>query len=167
MNDRDQEFIDFLEAAIKVLPDKANGTLVSALADAWVKNNPAPEMPEVQDFGSPEFDEPVVVYVIRNHRNGMAYIGMSQDSFNERYPRGWWDGHHNPALARDVGVYGIGSFHVTVYKMANVAEAEAYEADKILLAGFRSYNKRREPVGGIGGVKEIPKQFAAGVKVAV
>lgn len=148
MDARDYDAIQFAATAAResgLTDQKAVAGLMSDFGKLYIEAHPLEPQARIQDFRSPVFDSECIVYTITNIRNGLRYVGMSTQSFRQRYAEcAWWREHHNPALMADVLVYGVAAFHVDVYTMVNEEEAKAQEAAFIQRAGPMAYNIRLE-----------------------
>lgn len=67
----------------------------------------------------------MVVYMIENKVNHKKYIGITTNSFAERYPHGIRS-HHNPHLRKAVAKYGQENFVITLLEK-NVKDIETLE----------------------------------------
>ena len=63
------------------------------------------------EYGKELFENKMVVYAIKNKINNKRYIGITTNSFAERYPHGI-RAHHNPHLRNSVKKYGHSNFTV-------------------------------------------------------
>lgn len=97
-------------------------------------------------------DNKMIVYMIENKINHKKYIGITTNSFAERYPHGI-RAHHNPHLRKSVNKYGQKNFEVTLLEK-NVEDMETLcklEMEYIEKYGTcnkdKGYNKS---LGGLG-----------------
>ena len=67
----------------------------------------------------------MVVYMIENKINHKKYIGITTNSFAERYPHGI-RAHHNSHLRKSVKKYGQKNFKVTLLEK-NVEDIETLQ----------------------------------------
>ena len=74
------------------------------------------------EYGKELFENKMVVYAINNKINNKKYIGITTNSFVERYPHGI-RARHNPHLKRSVKKYGHDSFEVVLLEK-NVEDME-------------------------------------------
>ena len=122
--------------------------LVGALLDVFKATCPEQEVPQLQDFSAAPFNIPCVAYIIRNIKSGRLYIGSTGDTFNQRYSASWWNHTTNSELARDVQVYGLDAFHVSIYPAKEVPDARLKEAELISRNITMVYNERPESLTG-------------------
>lgn len=94
----------------------------------------------------------MVVYAIANKINGKKYIGITTNSFAERYPHGI-RAHHNPHLRNSVKKYGQANFEVillekNVKDMETLCKLEMKYIEKYDTCNAdKGYNKS---LGGLG-----------------
>lgn len=100
----------------------------------------------------------MVVYAITNKINGKKYIGITTNSFAERYPHGI-RAHHNPHLRNSVKKYGQENFEVillekNVEDMETLCKLEMKYIEKYDTCNVdKGYNKS---LGGLG-VRQIER----------
>ena len=100
----------------------------------------------------------MVVYAITNKINGKKYIGITTNSFAERYPHGI-RAHHNPHLRNSVKKYGQENFEVILLKknvedMQTLCKLEIKDIEKYDTCNVdKGYNKS---LGGLG-VRQIER----------
>ena len=94
----------------------------------------------------------MVVYAITNKINGKKYIGITTNSFAERYPHGI-RAHHNPHLRNSVKKYGQENFEVILLEK-NVEDMETLcKLEEMYIKKYdtcnpdKGYNKS---LGGLG-----------------
>lgn len=94
----------------------------------------------------------MIVYMIRNKINNKKYIGITTNSFAERYPHGI-RAHHNPHLRNSVKKYGQENFEVVLLEknvkdMETLCELEMKYIEKYDTCNpDKGYNKS---LGGLG-----------------
>jgi len=94
----------------------------------------------------------MVVYMIENKINHKKYIGITTNSFAERYPHGIKN-HHNPHLRKSIAKYGEENFEVVVLEknvkdMKTLCELEMKYIEKYdTCNNEKGYNKS---LGGLG-----------------
>ncbi len=94
----------------------------------------------------------MIVYAIENKINNKKYIGITTNSFVERYPHGI-RAHHNPHLRNSVKKYGQKNFEVTLLEknvedMETLCELETKYIGKYDTCNVdKGYNKS---LGGLG-----------------
>jgi group I intron endonuclease len=93
-----------------------------------------------------------IVYEIKNKVNGKRYIGITTNTFNERYPHGI-RAHHNPHLRNSVKKYGQENFEVILLEK-NVEDMETLcKLEEMYIKKYdtcnpdKGYNKS---LGGLG-----------------
>lgn len=101
-------------------------------------------------YTSEMMTEKMVVYAIENKVNGKKYIGITTNSFKDRYPSGI-RAHHNPHLKRAVEKYGHSNFRVTLLakNIGSVEELQLLEMKYI--KEFDTCNKQKGYNKAIGG----------------
>lgn len=94
----------------------------------------------------------MIVYMIRNKINNKKYIGITTNSFAERYPHGI-RAHHNPHLRNSVKKYGQENFEVILLEK-NVEDMETLcKLEEMYIKKYdtcnpdKGYNKS---LGGLG-----------------
>lgn len=65
------------------------------------------------EYSKELIENKMIVYSIENKINGKKYIGITTNSFAERYPHGIKN-HHNPHLRKSIAKYGEENFEVVV-----------------------------------------------------
>lgn len=94
----------------------------------------------------------MVVYMIANKINGKKYIGITTNSFAERYPHGI-RAHHNPHLRKSVKKYGQENFTVKLLER-NIEDIETLcELEMKYIQKYDTYNKEKgynKSLGGLG-----------------
>lgn len=100
----------------------------------------------------------MIVYSIENKINGKKYIGITTNSFAERYPHGIKN-HHNPHLRKSIAKYGEENFEIVVLEknvkdMKTLCELEIKYIEKNDTCNKeKGYNKS---LGGLG-VRQIER----------
>ena len=151
---REEEFQSFCNrmlnaenAPLKDFDRKA--PLVAALLDVFKAVSPEQEVPQIQNFNAAPFNLPCVAYIIRNVKSNRLYVGSTEKTFNERYGgMGWWNSIKNHEICRDVLVYGLGAFHVSIYPAKDGDDARLKEAELISRNLTAVYNERPESLTG-------------------
>ena len=100
----------------------------------------------------------MVVYMIENKINGKKYIGITTNSFAERYPHGIKN-HHNPHLRKSIAKYGEENFEVVVLEK-NVKDMKTLcELEMKYIEKYDTCNKEKgynKSLGGLG-VRQIER----------
>lgn len=100
----------------------------------------------------------MIVYSIENKINGKKYIGITTNSFAERYPHGIKN-HHNPHLRKSIAKYGEENFEVVVLEK-NVKDMKTLcELEMKYIEKYDTCNKEKgynKSLGGLG-VRQIER----------
>jgi len=110
------------------------------------------------EYSKELIENKMIVYSIENKINGKKYIGITTNSFAERYPHGIKN-HHNPHLRKSIAKYGEENFEIVVLEknvkdMKTLCELEIKYIEKNDTCNKeKGYNKS---LGGLG-VRQIER----------
>ena len=125
------------------------GATIAALVDAFKETDPRPPDPPAvarETYEGPQWREPFTVYGIRNTVTGSTYIGRAKDGFLKRYHGArWWEDHHNKRLVRDVELYGVLAFRVSLWVATDERDMIRLEGELIRGHRLTTYNEKVEP----------------------
>ena len=102
-------------------------------------------------------DNKMVVYMIENKINNKKYIGITTNSFAERYPHGI-KSHHNLHLRKSVRKYGEENFRAMLLEK-NVKDLETLcEYEKRYIEKYNTCNAEKGYNKSLGGLGVRPSQ---------
>jgi group I intron endonuclease len=104
------------------------------------------------EYNKELIENKMIVYSIENKINGKKYIGITTNSFAERYPHGIKN-HHNPHLRKSIAKYGEENFEVVVLEK-NVKDMKTLcELEMKYIEKYDTCNKEKgynKSLGGLG-----------------
>lgn len=110
------------------------------------------------EYSKELIENKMIVYSIENKINGKKYIGITTNSFAERYPHGIKN-HHNPHLRKSIAKYGEENFEVVVLEK-NVKDMKTLcELEMKYIEKYDTCNKEKgynKSLGGLG-VRQIER----------
>jgi len=110
------------------------------------------------EYSKELIENKMIVYSIENKINGKKYIGITTNSFAERYPHGIKN-HHNPHLRKSIAKYGEENFEIVVLEK-NVKDMKTLcELEMKYIEKYDTCNKEKgynKSLGGLG-VRQIER----------